>query len=144
MYKNVVVAIDLETNWHHVIDKAINIAKMSDAKLNVVYVSQMVVIDSAYDLGSGNVITPGDCEINKQRMQEIVNHIEQAGINASGELVKGINVVNTLVEDVYQKYNYDLLICGSNNKTEFAEMFLGSVSQKLADKAKTDVFIVKH
>lgn len=144
MYKNICVAIDLERDCQNVIEQALMLAKANQANVKVVYVSQMVIVDTTFDMGAGNVITPGDCDINKQRMDEVVNYLTTNGVDASGELVKGVNIANALLDDVYNEYHYDLLICGSNNKTEFAEFFLGSVSSKIADKAQSDVFIVKH
>lgn len=142
MYKNILVAVDLEKDNTSVINKAVSIAKISNAKINVVYVSQMVVIDSTIDLGA-SVITPGDNETSHKQLQLIVESIKEQGIEASGSVKSGLKIANTVVDDLYEELNYDLVICGSNNKTEFSEIFLGSVSAKIADKAKTDVFIVK-
>lgn len=143
MYKNIVVAIDLEKNCTSVIEKAVKLAKLYDAQLNFIYVSQMVIIDSNYELGNSNVITPSDNHDNQHRLLEIIDQVSQMGVKASGKIVKGLNIANTFLEDIYEEYKYDLIICGSNNKSEFVEFFLGSVSSKIADKAKTDVYIVK-
>lgn len=144
MYKDILVALDLEQNCHNVIEKAVEIAKINpDAKLHFVYISQMVVIESSYEMGNSSVVTPADTQANHHLLKEIVDNVTKLGIHADGEIIKGINIANTLLDDVYEKYHYDLIICGSNNKSELVEIFLGSVSAKIADKAKTDVYIVK-
>lgn len=122
MYKNILVAIDLEKDNTSVINKAVSIAKISNAKINVVYVSQIVVIDSTIDLGA-SVITPGDNETSHKQLQSIVESIKEQGIEASGSVKSGLKIANTVVDDLYEELNYDLVVCGSNNKTEFSEIF---------------------
>ncbi len=143
MYQSIVVVIDIEKDNTSLLNKAIKIAKNNDTSLTIIYVAQMIIIDNSGYEFSSDIITPGDNQETINKLEAIKQDIINKGVACQYELVCGVNIANTILDDVYNKYHYDLLICGSNNRSEISEFFLGSVSAKLADKCCSDIYIVK-
>ena len=66
----------------------------------------------------------------------------KAKIKISKKLLKG-RAADKIVETAHQG-GFDLIVLGSRGLGEIKEIFLGSVSDRVADEAKCPVLIVKE
>jgi universal stress protein A len=136
-YNHILVAVDLTNASEIVINKAVSLAKETNARLSFIYVDVDYVSISG-PLNSSGIAMPDDGK-EIQRLQKELH-----------ALVDGLDhpVENTLVVmgDVEEKlsaavnqFNADLLICGHNH--DFWSRLLSSV-RTLANTVSTDLLIV--
>ena len=125
-------------------EKAVKMAKENNAKLWIVHVSKIVIIEPTYDVGISSVIVPETGEQFEKKFEELMTYAKKNGVTeVYSRVYESTNVASSIVNETAEEIDYDLVICGSNNRHGLLEMFLGSVSSKLAGKIKTDIYIVK-
>lgn len=142
MYKNVLVALDLETNHEHVFKKALKLAIENKANLIIAYVETISVAGISID--SSYVMTPNQ-NVQKEDMLILEGLLEKANlyVNATLCVELGLNVASLIVDKICLKNDVDLIVCGSSNTHGVSSLILGSVSSKLVKYSRCDVFVIK-
>ena len=110
MYKNIAVAIDLDEKTNEILEKSLEIAKIHQAKVTIFHVAQVMIIDSSYDLMNSEIIIPDDNEEYKKFLHDKATAFKNENIETDSKIYKGTNIVPTIINDVYDELNYDLLI----------------------------------
>jgi universal stress protein A len=137
-YKHILVAVDLSKSSEFVISKAVVLAKITDAKISLIYVD-VDFSDNFSGLGYSELTK---LEPNSQRSDSLEKELhtlaEQTDypientVFVTGELNKNIN--NTVKE-----LHADLLVCGHHH--DFWSRLLSSVRQ-LVNSTLTDLLII--
>lgn len=140
-YKNILVAVDGSEPAEWAFNKAIEVAKRNNAKLNVVH-----VVDTSYYRG----IEMYDGIFIKEAIQRAEDLLESYRNQANKQ---GFENLETIVEEgspktvitrhSAKKMNADLIICGATGMNVVERMVLGSVSEHITRHAKCDVLIVR-
>lgn len=140
-YRKVFVALDGTEAQHHVFDRALEVALRNNAKL---YLGQVVDM-SKYDLASTY-----DADLVAQVIgyaeQELSGLAEKArnqGLSEVEIVVKYGVVRQTIVEELIEPIEPDLVICGDRGLNRVQYVLVGSVSNYIVHRAKCDVLIVK-
>lgn len=152
-YRKILVSIDRSSQSEFVFQKALELAQLYQAELKLfhcVNVSPMM-------LGS-----PGDFygqrlsrmaqiqhELIDQEIQEVgawlqtfVDFAEQQGIFLETEYQVG--EAGYWIKEIVEKWGADLVLVGRRNRSELAEIFLGSVSNYVVHHVKCSVLIVQE
>jgi len=79
---------------------------------------------------------------NRQEMEDIENELAQAGFKVKSRLEKG-NPLREILR-VEEEEDISLIVVGSHGKTNLEEIFLGSVSEKVARRCKKPILIIKR
>ncbi|MCF6767537.1 universal stress protein [Thiotrichales bacterium 19S11-10] len=133
-YKNILVAINVYEDYHHVLNSAELIAKKFDASLTL-----LMVLDSPFEL------IPMSAEYQKELEKEAIDTLKQA---ASRMALRQVNTVTevgnpSLVITDYAKDNQkDLIILGSHGKHGI-NLLLGSTSNSVLHRAPCDVLTIR-
>ncbi|MCR8634581.1 MULTISPECIES: universal stress protein [Paenibacillus] len=141
MFSNIVLAYDGSNSSKKALEKAIEIAKINDAKLEVVH----SLHNRAAILGEA-IFTPSD-DYEKdylEHTQVIIDKLndELSPIpNAKATLLIG-NPVTTILNYAYD-ISADLVIVGNRGLSDVKEFFLGSVSHNLVQHSKIPVLVIK-
>lgn len=144
MYKRIFVAADDDIERSKlIISKAINLAYMDKAH---------VVIGHAIDSTALEVagVYPNDFVQNAEKefrdgIAGVVNDgIASAMTGGIDVVVKYGRVRETLLEEMIEPYNPDLVICGARGLSPFRYALLGSVSTFLVRAVKCDVLVIKE
>lgn len=144
MYERIFVAIDDDIErGKPIIRKAIDLAYPGKAH---------IVIGHAIDSTALEVagVYPDDFVKNAEReFRDGIADVIEEGI--ASEMTGGINVVvkygrvrETLLEDMIEPYDPDLVICGARGLSPFRYALLGSVSTFLVRAVKCDVLVMKE
>lgn len=152
-YHKILVSIDRSSQAEFVFQKALQLAQLYQAELKLFHCINI----SPMLLGS-----PGDFygqrlsrmaqiqhELIDQEIQEVtawfqtlVNDAKQQGIYLETEHQAG--EAGYWIKEVAEKWGADLVVVGRRNRSELAEIFLGSVSNYVLHHVKCSVLIVQE
>ena len=136
-YKNIVVAIDFSEKAKVAFERGMNVARLTDATLNLVSVIDTHSFGSveAYDLKYAKALK----EKTYDQLKEYKVIAEQAGVkNVQVSVEEGSPkaVLTNLTEA-------DLIIIGATGLNRAERFLLGSVSENVVRSANCDVLVVR-
>ncbi len=138
MVKNILIPVDGSDGSDKAVAKAVELAKIYEAKLNFLYVANI-----------------NQLAINAALSQAILEAVKKAGKTI---LIRAENMVPSEVEsenfletgapaavilEFEEKLNADLIVMGSRGLGFVKGVLLGSVSQYITERAKCPVLVVK-
>lgn len=139
LYKTIVVGIDGTEYSKNVISTAVELAKLTDAKLHAVYVSDVsniVPTSVEWQLVAENLKIEAEAAFAsiREKTEELGVACETVNLSGSAaqELVQYANQVNA-----------DLIIVGAAGKKALERLLLGSVSEKVIRSAKQNVLVIR-
>ena len=139
-YKNILLATDLSDNSHKVAERAHEIAKESNAKLNVIHVIEHSPV--AY---GGEFAIPIDVSLEKtieeNAKQALVKLGEEFNINTADQHLES-GSVKLAVINCAEEISCDLIVVGTHGHHGI-ELLLGSRANAILHAAKCDVLIVR-
>lgn len=149
MFKKILVAVDGSEHADHALNYALDLAEKYSASLELLTVLHYVYI--SYDIDSTGFIRPPVVQewIEAQRAQhekvlsQALEKVKkrQPNLNVSTKLVEG-RPADKIVEAAKEE-NVDMIVMGSRGLGGVKQLFLGSVSDRVADEAPCPVLIVK-
>lgn len=132
------LAVDGSDHSMRATEKAIGLAKVSNAKIDVVHVI------SSKESKESALQSTGKIELEAkrmQRMQRFFTAIEAAGLEYEYIELRGEPDVELVKYANHEPFEY--VVVGSRGLNTFQEFVLGSVSHKLAKRALAPVVIVR-
>lgn len=143
IFRKILVATDGSEQVRKAVDSAIEIARLSDAKLYAVYVVAL----------GGYAITPSkDMDWEKAMKEQLITegkkataYIENVGRAANVEVESVILEGNPAEEiiDFAEKNNIDLIVMGTHGMTGIPRFLLGSVAENVVRHVKKAVLVVR-
>ncbi len=139
MFKNILLPADGSKHSLKAAERAIELAKVErDSFINVLYVVDGKT--SKHDvLRNWDLLQVTDQR--QEKFKEITEKAMKEGINFDLKIVRGEPVPQIL--KYANQFKSDVIVLGSRGLNMLQEMVLGSVSHKVAKKAKCAVMIVK-
>lgn len=138
MFKNILLASDGSAHSVRAAEKAIALAKLHQAKVDLIY-----SIDGS--TSKSDVLTNNSkYEVERKRKEKlapVVELLEKEGINYQMHMIHG--EPGPAIVDFANKGNYDCVVVGSRGLNKLQTMVLGSVSHKIAKRVEVPVLIVK-
>lgn len=145
-YKNILVPVDGTKATPGVVDKAIQLAIVNNAHLDILNVAQINQITEGYatlsDLSEGK--TYEIVTIVAQRLKDIQKRAEQAGVKSASIHVRFGNPKTVIARDFIRDHHNDLIVMGSSSLNRFERALIGSVTAYVIRLAPCDVVVVKH
>lgn len=138
MYENIMLASDGSADSIKAADQAFKLAKLTDAKVEIVYVvdgetSKHDVLRNADSLGMD--------EDRKDKLRAAEEKAVEANVTYDVTILRG-NPSSTIVEYAEEK-KIDLIVMGTRGLNVLQEMVVGSVSHQVIQKSNSPVLIVK-
>ncbi len=140
MYQNILVAIDLYAENDDVIAKAIKLQKITDARLDIIYVSEPPI--SAYPIVAGLEHMTSEQGIKKAlhpRMRELETKFDLAA--GTIQIVFDGRPADEIVNRAKEQ-GVDLIILGSHGRHGLG-LLLGSTATGVLHRATVDVLAVR-
>jgi nucleotide-binding universal stress UspA family protein len=139
VYKKILLATDGSEHSKRAAENAIHIATCTeDSTIEVVYVVGAERAKSDV-LANWNSVEVNDAR--KERMKDVEKKAKEAGVNYEIKVLHG--EPGPAIVDYANKMNFDIVVIGSRGLNTLQEFVLGSVSHKVAKRAKCPVLIVK-
>ncbi len=130
MYQKILVPIDGSTHSKRALQEAIKIAKMTSGSITLLYVHNRAAhLQTPENTAQNSILTDG------QRL------VEADGVPAQTLLLEG-NVVDQIVKTAKEE-NFDLIVIGARGLSKLEEMFMGSVSHGVAEKAPCPIIVTR-
>src|SRR5690606_25537935 len=143
IYRKIMVATDGSENVRKAVETAIEIAKISGAKLYAVYV---------INYGGPSITYPGNVgwervalDYFKTEGREATTYVENLAkvenVNVESVLLEG-NPANEIV-DFAEENDIDLIVTGTLGRTGIQRFLLGSVAENVVRHSKKAVLVVR-
>ena len=146
MYK-ILLATDGAPHSKVVIDRALAIAEAMDAEVTILTVVREYVFSPRVNVQFTDENWKAIHDQLEAEADAIISEAEkpfkEKGIITHREIVIGHKSPADVICEMARDGNFDLTILGSSGKSGIQEMFLGSVSNKVAHMNCSDVLIVK-
>ncbi|MFD1039309.1 universal stress protein [Virgibacillus byunsanensis] len=139
MYKKILLATDGSEHSKRAAENAFNIAKCSpDSKIEVIYVVDHDKVKSNV-LQNWNSADLGDKQ--KERMDDVDRISRETGVPYEIKNFQGDP--GPVIVEYANENDFEIVVIGSRGLNVLQEFVLGSVSHKVAKRAKCPVLIVK-
>ena len=140
--KNILLTIDFDNNEIVLIDKAIEIAAVFDAKIWLLHVVAPEPDFVGLDVGPQYIRDTRAEELKRERrlLADYTDVIKLENVSCEGILIQGATIEMILSEA--QKLNTDLIIIGRHEHNIMYKAFFGSVASGVIKKSKIPVMIV--
>ncbi|MFN2359967.1 MAG: universal stress protein [Marinobacter sp.] len=146
MFKKILVAIDGSKSSFKALDKAIELQKLTEAEIYLICVyKHHSLFEASLSIGR-----PSDMDIPDKVLSEyakdVVNHAKEQAIEEGAVKIRGFvkagRPSSVIVKFAHDK-DVDLIVVGSRGTHSDKDgMLLGSVSHRVASKAKCPVLVV--
>lgn len=141
-YNSVLVGLDYSKQSEKAFNKAVKIAKQSDANLilaNVIDIRQFT-----YAIGDRENLIK-ECE---KHAEELLSKYEEkaknAGVKQIIKIVYEGSPKSKIPGELSKKFDVDLIVCGATGYNAIERILLGSVSESIVRHAKCDVLVVRE
>jgi len=133
--KHIVVALDVSATTNKILDKAISLAKYSDAKITGIYVIgiQPVLV--------GGEINPSEGKKAEKILRPLKNYCEKKGIQFAFKILYGKPASE--IAKFAEKGKADLVVIGTKGLGGFKGKVIGSVANSILQESKVSVLLVK-
>ncbi|MBS4022590.1 MAG: universal stress protein [Dethiobacter sp.] len=142
----IMVAIDGSEHSKRVISQAVKYAEAFKSDVTIFHVSGETLSKpqvSMYFSGEKLAAVKKDLEQEAKKMVDaMLEPFKVKGIPVNAVIELGDSPADSINNEVV-KNKYDLLIIGSRGLRGMKELFLGSVSNRVAHQVETDILIVK-
>lgn len=143
MFHRILVAIDGSEHAERALSEAIDLARLSNARLTVMTVQQKPSIL----LVGGPVVPPVDMRSLDEALQQeherlLESALEQVPQEVSVVKVLAHGVPASAIVEQARKDDNDLIVLGSRGRGEVASMLLGSVSHQVLQRSTAPVLVV--
>ena len=128
-------ALDVSDTTNKVLDKAISLAKLSDAKITGIY-----VIGIQPTLLSG-VINDSETKRAEKKLRPMKKYCEKKGIQFAFKILIGKPA--SKIAEFAKKGKVDLIVVGPKGISGFKGKVLGSVANSILHESKVSVLLVK-
>lgn len=148
MYQNIMVAVDDEAHQLVVLNEAIRLAKLSQARLHITTVATL------YELAFDEAVRHRDEVRLRQKIEDRARHMlapMQAHAEAEGLEVhlhpivswgSGAEIAAALLREAY-RCDAELFVMGTHGRRGLAHLFLGSVAEAVIQSADIPVVILR-
>ncbi len=129
------VALDVSATSNKILDKAISLAKYSDAKITGIYVMGIQTVLA------GGVINPSEAKKAEKILRPIKNYCEKKWIQFAFKIFYGKPASE--IAKFAEKGKVDLIVIGPKGVGGFKGKVLGSVANSILQESKVSVLLVR-
>ena len=148
MYRHIIVAIDNSLTSRKALDEAITLAKVHDARLDIVHAidEQLVHVFHADGVttSKANELKHVLISNGEELVDHAVDRARAGGVDAHPRVLYGHGEhADDLIAEALQDSGADLLVIGSHGRRGVRRLLLGSIAENLVRKAGISVLIVR-
>jgi nucleotide-binding universal stress UspA family protein len=146
LFKKILVAVDFSEITESVVNSALFLGKLFNSEITLLYAIEPPII-TIYEnplLDNTEIILELENILKKkfsEHLDKYVELFEKAGLKAN-KIVDVGSVAETILETA-DSIEADLIIIGSHKKGLIEKLLLGSVAERVLNKARTSVLVVK-
>lgn len=140
--KNILVGIDFDETTDLLLSKAVEMAKMFNAKLWLLHAAAPNPDFVGYEVGPQFIrdFRASELKYEHKQLELFQKKVQQSGVDADGMIIGGATV-DVILEEA-KKLHVDLIIIGHHEHGLLYSAFFGNTSSGLIQKSKTAVMVV--
>ena len=137
MFEKVLLAIDGSEESKRAVETTSELATSTGSEVLVYHVMER-------EVNQGGVFDMEPHEVATQLVDEAVGKLKDAGVNASGEVNRGIyGRAAKEILDKAKEFDADLVVMGSRGLTDLTGVLVGSVTHKVLHLTHCPVLVVR-
>lgn len=146
MFKKILVAVDGSKSSFKAMDKAIALQKLTEAEIYLICVyKHHSLFEASLSIGRPESMDIPD-KVLSEYAKEVVNHAKEQAMERGAVKVRGFVKAgrpSSVIVKFAQEKDVDLIVVGSRGTHSDKDgMLLGSVSHRVASRAKCPVLVV--
>lgn len=140
-YKNILIAVDGSDPANKAFQRAVEVAKITDAKLTISHVidTRAFATIEAYD----QTIISQTEKHSKDLVEKYAEQAKEAGLTNVETKVEFGSPKVKIAKDLANDVEADLIVCGATGLNAVERFLMGSVSESITRYAKCDVLVVR-
>lgn len=140
--KNILVGIDFHDKTEDLIQRSVEFAKKTKAKLWLLHVASPDPDFVGFEAGPQFIRDERAEKLwdEHKKLWEYTQNIEQQGVDADGLLIQGATIETILEESV--KLDIDLIIAGYHEHNFLYNAFFGNTSIQIIKESKIPVLVI--
>jgi len=145
MYQRILVPFDGSDTSTRGLDEAIRMAKLTGARLRLVYLVDDLLYASGFETYAAytNDVLPMVRAVGDKVMKEGQARVERAGVAVETAVVEGVAMrLADVVAEQVRSWNADLIVIGSHGRRGVGRMLLGSDAEQIMRSASVPVLLV--
>lgn len=145
-YKNILIATDGSSEAKRAFQEAVDLAKLMDAKLYIVHVMKERNYDGSVepsyysDASDSATAVQAGAQKGLLKLQETA---QKQGLKDISVLQPEGDAKEIIARELPAKLDIDLIVLGATGRSRTERLLLGSVSDYIIRKAKTQVLVVR-
>jgi nucleotide-binding universal stress UspA family protein len=148
MYKRIMVAVDESFMTGKVLDNAIELARLSGAKLAICHaVDETIFAHREVEMMLPNSVGKAEYRLRlgaQGFLGKAAETARAAGVEAEIRLIESeTHHVSDMLADAAAEWQADLLVVGTHGRRGMERFFVGSVAERLVRKAGTSLLLVR-
>ncbi|MDA0190303.1 MAG: universal stress protein [Proteobacteria bacterium] len=148
MYKRIMVAVDESFMTGKVLDNAIELARMSGARLAICHaVDETIFAHREVEMMLPNSVGKAEYRLRlgaQGFLGKAAETARAAGVEAEIRLIESeTRHVSDMLADAASEWQADLLVVGTHGRRGMERFFVGSVAERLVRKAGTSLLLVR-
>ncbi|KRM30685.1 hypothetical protein FC83_GL001821 [Agrilactobacillus composti DSM 18527 = JCM 14202] len=136
-YKNILIATDGSAQAQKAFDQAVDLAKTFDAKLYIVEVVEPLYYDRSTE------VLPAARANAKSDLEKLATTAKGKGLTNFETRQEEGSPREIIAENLPKELNIDLIVISATGRSRTERLLLGSVSDYVSRRAKTQVLIVR-
>ncbi len=137
MFEKVLLAIDGSEESKRAVETTSELATTMGSEVLVYHVMER-------EVNQGGIFDMEPQEVATQLVDEAVGNLTDAGVNASGEVNRGIyGRAAKEILDKAEAFDADLIVMGSRGLTDLTSVLVGSVTHKVLHLTQRPVLVIR-
>lgn len=142
LYRKILIATDGSESARFAVDAGIELARLSGAKIQAVYVIDIFAYYSVpRDPRWEEAMYAQFRELGREAVSYVKTAAEDIGVEVEPLILEGHPAEEIL--NFAKKQDSDMIVIGSLGKTDIERFLIGSVSEKIVRNAKVPVLVVR-
>ncbi|MEY3343493.1 MAG: hypothetical protein RL090_1177 [Bacteroidota bacterium] len=126
--KHILLPLDLTKETKEKVNRAINIARMFGSVIHIV-----TIVESSDEFITNKL---------SRQMEQVSDHIAEAGIECTSELLDGGDVVDEILK-VADRTQSDLIMIMTQQEVGFTDLFISSAAQEIINRSEVPVLSIR-
>ena len=140
-FKKILVPTDGSEFTKYAVEKAVELAKLSDGKITALFVlDRSIYANSPMDTALINVYDTLEKE-GRHATGFVAERAGDTGVEIEEKLIEGTPAKVILQEA--EEGGYDVIVMGTLGRTGISKLLMGSVAEKIVQNAKCPVLVAK-
>ena len=140
-FKKILVPTDGSEFTKYAVDKAIELAKLSEGTVTALFVlDKSIYVSSPMDTAVISVYDTLEKE-GLHATDYVLKKAAEAGVEAEEKLIEG--VPSKIILQEADEGKYDIIVMGTLGRTGISKLLMGSVAEKIVQNAKCPVLVAK-